>query len=236
MTQFAQSATQETVDIGELKELFERKATEVQLAEKTINKRVIGTLDDSIERHEKLLEKRQILLSDREGIHDAMLYLEEKKRETIAKTFEKVSKYFNKIFGSLLPGAHAQLTTLQESKEIEEGIEMKVGFNGVWKSNLGELSGGQRSLLALSFVLGLLKYNPAPLYILDEIDSALDLSHTQNIGTLVQSCFAKSQFLVISLKENMFSNANVLYRVAFTDGHSVVDRHALEQENQGLRG
>jgi len=128
------------------------------------------------------------------------------------------------------------LTTLGEDKEIEDGLEMKVGFNGIWKSNLGELSGGQRSLLALSFVLGLLKYNPAPLYILDEIDSALDLSHTQNIGTRLQQCFSSSQFLVISLKENMFSNANVLYKVAFNDGHSVVERHALDKENQGLRG
>ena len=51
---------------------------------------------------------------------------------------------------------------------------MKVGFQDNWKESLTELSGGQRSLLALSFILALLKYKPAPLYILDEIDSALD--------------------------------------------------------------
>jgi len=66
---------------------------------------------------------------------------------------------------------------------------IKVGFNNEWKESLSELSGGQRSLLALSFVLALLKYKPAPLYILDEIDAALDLQHTQNIGTMIKEHF-----------------------------------------------
>jgi structural maintenance of chromosome 2 len=55
---------------------------------------------------------------------------------------------------------------------------LKVAFNNSWKESLSELSGGSRSLLALSVILALLKYQPAPLYMLDEIDSALDLSHT----------------------------------------------------------
>lgn len=62
--------------------------------------------------------------------------------------------------------------------DVLVGLKLKVKFNGVTKEGLTELSGGQRSLLALSLILALLKYQPAPLYILDEIDSALDLSHT----------------------------------------------------------
>lgn len=64
--------------------------------------------------------------------------------------------------------------------ELNDHIQ--VTLSAVKKSSLGELSGGQRSLLALALVLALLKYKPAPLYILDEIDAALDLSHTQRIG------------------------------------------------------
>ena len=89
------------------------------------------------------------------------------------------------------------------------------------------MSGGQRSLLALSFILALLKYNPAPIYILDEIDAALDMSHTQNIGLMLSTHFSQSQFIVVSLKEGMFTNANVLFRTQFTDGKSIVERHAL---------
>ena len=105
-------------------------------------------------------------------------------------------------------------------------MQIKVGFNGTWKDGLSELSGGQRSLLALSFILALLKYKPAPIYILDEIDAALDLSHTQNIGKMIKTYFPESQFLIISLKEGMFTNANTLYKVEFHEGKSKVTRFA----------
>jgi hypothetical protein len=62
------------------------------------------------------------------------------------------------------------------------------------------------------------------MYILDEVDSALDLSHTQNIGTMLRTHFSNSQFIVVSLKEGMFNNANVIFRTNFVDGTSVVTR------------
>ena len=72
-------------------------------------------------------------------------------------------------------------------------VQVKVGFNHTWKESLGELSGGQRSLVALSLVLAMLLFKPAPLYILDEVDAALDLSHTQNIGQMLKEHFRHSQ-------------------------------------------
>ncbi len=104
------------------------------------------------------------------------------------------------------------------------GLEVKVAFGGVWKQSLTELSGGQRSLLALSLVLAMLLYKPAPIYILDEVDAALDLSHTQNIGRMIDKHFPQSQFIVVSLKEGMFNNANVIFRTKFVDGVSAVTR------------
>ena len=104
------------------------------------------------------------------------------------------------------------------------GIEIKIGFNGQWKDSLSELSGGQRSLLALSMLLAMLKYRSAPFYIFDEIDSAMDLSHTENIGTIISDNFQDSQFLVISLKKDMYKSANVLFKTKIVKGFSDVDR------------
>lgn len=83
-----------------------------------------------------------------------------------------------------------------------------------------------RSLIALSLIMALLQFKPAPMYILDEIDAALDLSHTQHIGQLFRTRFKGSQFIVVSLKEGLFTNANVLFRARFRDGTSVVERTA----------
>lgn len=107
---------------------------------------------------------------------------------------------------------------------MSDGLEVKVAFNSVWKDSLTELSGGQRSLLALSLILALLLFKPAPMYILDEVDAALDLSHTQNIGLMLRTHFSASQFIVVSLKEGMFNNANVIFRTRFVDGISAVTR------------
>ncbi len=97
--------------------------------------------------------------------------------------------------------------------DILQGLEIRVCFGQVWKENLTELSGGQRSLMALSLILSLCRYKAAPLYILDEIDAALDNSHTENIGDIIGKEFSTSQFIVVSLKEGFYRNCNTLFQV-----------------------
>jgi structural maintenance of chromosome 2 len=69
--------------------------------------------------------------------------------------------------------------------------------------------------------MALLQSKPAPMYILDEIDA-----HTQHIGRLFRTRFKRSQFIAVSLKEGLFTNANVLSRARFRDGTSTVERTA----------
>eukprot|EP00913_Durusdinium_trenchii_P020928 g19664.t1 len=179
---------------------------------------------------QELLSKRDIILNDKGKIEKVIKDLDEKKTETLRRTWKKVNKDFDSIFGTLLPNTNAKLEPPQGMDETE-GLEIKVAFHGVWKQSLTELSGGQRSLLALSLVLALLLFKPAPMYILDEIDSALDLSHTQNIGHMIRTHFPHSQFIVVSLKEGMFNHANVLFRTRFIDGTSTVTRYAIRDDD-----
>ena len=150
--------------------------------------------------------------------------LDVKKTQALQTTWVKVNRDFGSIFSTLLPGTHAKLEP-PEGCTVMDGLEVKVAFNNVWKESLTELSGGQRSLLALSLILALLLFKPAPMYILDEVDAALDLSHTQNIGLMLRTHFSASQFIVVSLKEGMFNNANVIFRTKFVDGVSTVVRN-----------
>ena len=142
---------------------------------------------------------------------------------------------FGSIFSTLLPGTTAKLEPPQ-GQTVLDGLEVKVAFSGVWKESLTELSGGQRSLVALSLILSMLLFKPAPLYILDEVDAALDLSHTQNIGQMLQTHFRHSQFIVVSLKEGMFNNANVIFRTKFIDGVSTVSREVNKRVAADKKG
>ncbi|XP_043795262.1 structural maintenance of chromosomes protein 2 isoform X1 [Apis laboriosa] len=190
---------------------------------RSINTRAISLLDKEEEQFNEMVKKKKIVENDKTKILETIKHLDEKKRETLLKAWEQVNKDFGSIFSSLLPGADAKLQPC-ENQTVTEGLEVKIAFSGIWKESLGELSGGQRSLVALSLILAMLLFKPAPLYILDEVDAALDLSHTENIGIMLKKHFKHSQFIVVSLKDGMFNNANVVFTTRFVDGMSTVSR------------
>lgn len=190
---------------------------------KKINKKVMGMIENAESEYEELSRKKGVVLNDKAKIEKVISELEVKKTQALNTTWIKVNRDFGSIFAMLLPGCHAKLEP-PEGCCVNDGLEVKVAFNGIWKESLTELSGGQRSLLALSLILSLLLFKPAPMYILDEVDAALDLNHTQNIGMMLRTHFKNSQFIVVSLKEGMFNNANVIFRTKFVDGVSAVVR------------
>lgn len=190
---------------------------------KRINKKAMHMFETANEEYQNLLNKKKITEQDKEKIEMVIAGLDEKKMIAVEKTWRKVNEDFGNIFSDLLPGTSAKLEP-PEGKTVNDGLEIRVAFGGVWKDSLSELSGGQRSLIALSLILAMLRFKPAPMYILDEVDAALDLSHTQNIGRMLRRHFSGSQFIVVSLKEGMFSNANVIFRTKFVDGVSTIKR------------
>ncbi|XP_041357437.1 structural maintenance of chromosomes protein 2-like [Gigantopelta aegis] len=200
---------------------------------KNVNMRAMNMLGKAEEQYTDLMKKRKIVLQDKAKIASVIQELDEKKNEALKKAWEQVNKDFGSIFSTLLPGTHAKLSP-PEGQTVLDGLEVKVAFGDVWKESLSELSGGQRSLVALSLILAMLLFKPAPIYILDEVDAALDLSHTQNIGQMIKSHFKHSQFIVVSLKDGMFSNANVLYKTKFVDGVSTVTRHVQQSSSRSL--
>ncbi|KAG0441000.1 Structural maintenance of chromosomes protein 2 [Dictyocoela muelleri] len=159
-----------------------------------------------------ILEKKVAQLeNDKVKIKKSIEKYSEMSKTEFEKAFIHLNKKVGRILSDFLTNADAKIT-----KEFE--LIVKIGD---WKSR-SELSGGQRSLVALSLIFSILTYNPSPFYIFDEIDSALDLNHTQNIGEIIKKEFSESQFIVVSLKDNLFRNANRIHHVYVEDGKSKV--------------
>ncbi|KAL9831546.1 putative structural maintenance of chromosomes protein [Arabidopsis thaliana] len=218
----------ESRDPHKAREELERLQTDQSSLEKRVNKKVTAMFEKAEDEYNALMTKKNIIETDKSKIKKVIEELDEKKKETLKVTWVKVNQDFGSIFSTLLPGTMSKLEP-PEGGTFLDGLEVRVAFGDVWKQSLSELSGGQRSLLALSLILALLLFKPAPIYILDEVDAALDLSHTQNIGRMIKSHFPHSQFIVVSLKEGMFSNADVLFRTKFVDGVSTVQRTVTKQ-------
>lgn len=230
-------------NIAECKSSLKNLTERFQGMKKKINPKVMNMIDSVEKKEASLKNMMKTVIRDKRKIEETIISLDEYKKEALHKTWTKVNADFGQIFAELLPGSFAKLDP-PEGKEITDGLEVKVSLGKVWKQSLTELSGGQRyvfssaygwffilflliylvdrSLIALSLIMALLQFKPAPMYILDEVDAALDLSHTQNIGRLIKTRFKGSQFIVVSLKDGMFQNANRIFRTRFSEGTSVV--------------
>jgi structural maintenance of chromosome 2 len=211
------------------KDLLKSEKEKMKL-EKRVNKKALSLCIQMEEEYNALELKKSIVLSERKKIENVIKDLDYVKEKLVKKAWNKVNKDFGSIFATLLPGASARLTE-PKGQTFMNGLEVNVAFENTWKQSLNELSGGQRSLLSLSLVLALLLFKPAPIYILDEVDAALDLNHTQNLSKMIKKHFPQSQFIIVSLKEEMFKNANVLYTTKFLNGLSTVIRTSQMEKN-----
>ncbi|KAH9618993.1 hypothetical protein KSS87_004857 [Heliosperma pusillum] len=217
--------------------------TEQSSLEKRVNKKVMAMFEKAEDEYNDLLSKKNIIENDKAKIKKVIDELDEKKKETLKITWVKVNSDFGSIFSTLLPGTTAKLEP-PEGGTFLDGLEVRVAFGGVWKQSLSELSGGQRSLLALSLILALLLFKPAPLYILDEfceynteyevfrikllcienLSFLGDEYHAERNKAVIVKVHLNFAFIVVSLKEGMFNNANVIFRTKFVDGVSTVQR------------
>lgn len=175
--------------------------------DRRVNVEAMRSLAEEEDRANDLDGKRKGLQDDREKLQRTIYEIDTEKKRELENACKKISRDFGAIFSTILPGVTAKLKAIDED-DLAQGLQIRVAFNNQWKESLDELSGkgfgalffnlyfflgGQRSLVALSLILAMLKCNPAPIYILDEVDAALDLSHTANIGTMIKQHFKESQ-------------------------------------------
>ena len=165
---------------------------------------LVKSLEEKIQKFEK---DRMEIISSIEKLNE--IGLEENKR-----AFNHVNIHLKQFLSYFLPN-----TDILISPEFE--IRVKIGN---WKNSLSELSGGQKSLIALCLIFSMLTFKPAPFYIFDEIDAALDLNYTQAIGEIIKNEFKGAQFIVISLKNNMFDYANKIFKVFLQDHRSRINQ------------
>ncbi|KAI5181703.1 structural maintenance of chromosome 2 [Nematocida sp. AWRm80] len=190
-------------------------------SQKEINPKNIEMLEKNEELEQTLKERINRLQKNKTTIQESINRLNSLEKTTIENIFNQVNEKIGKYIQHFIPNGNARLEAVNGSPM--NGVELLVKI-GTWKKGLSELSGGQKSICALSLIFSLLSARPSPLYILDEIDAALDASHTEAMGKLIRSEFKDSQFLIVSLKNGMYHNANALFQTYIREGSSGVQK------------
>jgi chromosome segregation protein len=151
--------------------------------------------------------------------------------QVFAEAWTDVSAAFEDVFGRLFPGGEGRLVLTDPSDMLTTGIEVEARPPGKKVKRLSLLSGGERSLVAVAFLVALFKARPSPFYILDEVEAALDDTNIGRFVELLRRYSDRAQFVVITHQKRTMEAADVLYGVTMGgEGVSQVVSRRLPRE------
>ncbi|CAG2113208.1 unnamed protein product, partial [Medioppia subpectinata] len=206
-----------------------------------VNKKALDQYLDFSEKKEKLLQRKADLDAGHRSIVDLMTALEQRKYEAIQVTFRQVSMFFGEVFKRLVPSGRAHLDMKTEDVANHEsqsqnnsgpptfdnfsGVSIRVSFTGInaEMKDMQQLSGGQKSLVALAFIFAIQKCDPAPFYLFDEIDQALDPQHRKAVADMIHELCKDAQFITTTFRPELLETADKFYGVKFRNRISHIE-------------
>jgi chromosome segregation protein len=199
----------------------------------TVNPAAIDEYAALKERMTSLTTQKEDLEKAEADLHRLIASLVTEMRRTFRESFELINKYFGKTFKELFDGGRAELM-LEEGEDIMEcGIEIVAEPPGKKLQKITLLSGGEKALTAISLLFALLKINPSPVCILDEIDAALDEANVRKFAEYLEKYTETMQFIVISHRKPTMAVCNSLYGLAMEEkGVSKLLSVRLDKENE----
>jgi chromosome segregation protein len=173
----------------------------------------IEEYEEVAERHRYLEEQRADLELSIERLRNAITRINRTSRARFRETFEQVNEQFQKVFPRLFNGGRAHLSLTEAEDLLEAGIEITAQPPGKKLQNVNLLSGGEKSLTALSLLTAVFIVKPSPFFLLDEVDAALDDANVGRFNELLKEMSNNSQFLMITHNKGTIEIADTLFGV-----------------------
>ena len=196
-----------------------------------INLRAIDEFDQENSNLEKMGTEIGRLNDERKDLENLMQKLNEQKKIVFNRLFKDINQKMNSIYYILSDGGEAGLEISDESDPLNSEIYIKARPKGTNFSKIEALSGGEKSLTALAFIMAVQRINPSPIYYLDEVDMFLDGSNAERIGRMFRENSYTSQILVVTLKNSVLKYADSIIGVtSFDDENSEVFEKGLRSD------
>ena len=160
-----------------------------------------------------LEEQHDDLIEARNSLQKVISEIEAEMREEFLAAFKEVKEEFETIFVDLFEGGQAKLKLADKDNLLETGIEINAQPPGKNLQKLSLMSGGEKALTATALIFALLKVNPSPFYVLDELDAPLDDANVNRFANYLQELAAKAQFIVITHRKGTMKVVNTLYGI-----------------------
>ena len=177
-----------------------------------INELAAATFEENLKEYNEYNEKLAKLNDEKAKILSVINDIEAKKLETFNKTLSSVNDIFSKVFNSITGGT-AQLIPDNADDVFGGGLDISIDLPNKKVHNIRGLSGGEKSIVAISLIMSISRYTDVPFYVLDEVDAALDSVNSSKFSGLVKAYSDSTQFIVISHNETTLLGADVIYGV-----------------------
>ncbi|KAJ6311032.1 hypothetical protein OIU76_015704 [Salix suchowensis] len=203
-----------------------------------VNKKALDQYVNFTEQREELQKRQAELDAGDEKIRELISALDHRKDESIERTFKGVARHFREVFSELVQGGHGHLVMMKKKDgdhgdddydddgpreadlegrfEKYIGVKVKVSFTGQGETqSMKQLSGGQKTVVALTLIFAIQRCDPAPFYLFDEIDAALDPQYRTAVGNMIRRLadMANTQFITTTFRPELVKVADRLYGV-----------------------
>ena len=183
----------------------------------------------ALEEHEALASRHKFLVDQVQDLKqskaDLLRIVQDVDRlveEAFASAFAQTREQFEHVFGVLFPGGAGDLVLTDPEDMLATGIEIEARPAGKKVKRLSLLSGGERSLAAIAFLVAIFKARPSPFYVMDEVEAALDDVNLTRLLTIFKELQETSQLIVITHQKRTMEIADALYGVTMRDGVTTV--------------
>lgn len=210
---------------GEIKKV--ENPTEVQRKVNELRAQIkdLGSVNiDSINEYKEIKERYDFMSEQRLDLEEASNKLKKvinemtnTMKEQFSVQFKVINKNFGEVFKELFGGGKAELILGDENNILECGIEIAVQPPGKKLQNMMLLSGGEKAFTAIALLFAILKINPAPFCVLDEIEAALDDVNVYRFAEYLKKFVSTTQFLVITHRKGTMEAADTVYGITMEE-------------------
>ncbi|KRK65660.1 chromosome seggregation Smc protein [Companilactobacillus tucceti DSM 20183] len=197
-----------------------------------VNLSAITEYDKVKDRYEFLTQQQDDLITARKQLLDTMSDMNNEVMTRFKKTFDNVAAAFETIFPEMFSGGRAKLVLTDPGNLLETGIEIIAQPPGKKFQRLSLLSGGEKALTAITLLFAIIKVNPVPFCILDEVEASLDDANVYRFANYLNKYDDNTEFIVITHRKGTMMNVNRLYGVTMEES-GVSKMLSVKVEKQG---
>jgi chromosome segregation protein len=182
-----------------------------------VNMMALEEFKETEQRHTFLETQRKDLLDSIENTRSTIKELDTISRTKFDEAFARINENFTTVFTRLFGGGHAIMRLTDEEHSADSGVDIVASPPGKKLQNVFLLSGGEKALTALSLLMGIFMYQPAPFCVLDEVDAPLDETNVGRLAEMLRSMASDTQFVMVTHSKRMMTAADMIYGVTMQE-------------------